>query len=787
MVAQRIYEDWADAYIEAGYSPVAVRKKAKGAANPDWNKHVPELPSEEYIDALKQKYGAGNIGLATGTRLRNGRLFSAIDVDHPGFSEFIKTVLRNYVSGKIGSKGLTAFCQADNGLKSAKLKAKGQKAFGVEMMIDTGMIVIPPSIHPNGNAYVWDETPLLDIEQNNLPVLDAVVYELIKRVVKYEAAWEIVESGATVKGHELMLALTASGIAHITDDLKWVADCLNALFHQDYKGNTAEETLEMLESAKEKGLGLKSRGEYAPDDTGPLPLGYLEDGRYVFLDQMRSLLLVESSNRLMTEGTLLNMAPMHFWLTNFPKRNMKGQIIGIDCRDAADSMMQLCRSKGGFDTSRVRGRGVWMDSNRAIVINWGDKPPQDSKYIYVCHLPLEARGEKEADIDAKIVLELFQQFNWSSPSEAYLLLGWAALAVICGVVDWRPHIFISGPKNAGKTTIILALMNLLEPVGIALDGQSTEAGIRQKTGPDSRPVILDEFESDQNVGRMKSVIKLIRSASSAKYSIARGTPDGKAMEFCIRSCFLMGAINPFMVTAADRSRIVVLKLHKHANDKTVSSRIAEMSHALDDVGPNWCKQVIKNTDYILKAIKTLQRVFPPCESRHALNMASLMAAAWVMLHQREMTEEDGHELLGEHTALINELAEAHEEDDAVECLNMLLGHRISDRSVGANLAMIKYEAHPNGEDYTFIKNELEDWGIRWTGDGFLVANSHPGIRKIFKDTLWDGGAWVSALQRVQGARKEKQKRFSGSVRSLAIWLPASHLSNDYVKMDYEGM
>lgn len=54
--------------------------------------------------------------------------------------------------------------------------------------------------------------------------------------------------------------------------------------------------------------------------------------------------------------------------------------------------------------------------------------------------------------------------------------------------------------------------NLLEKIVVALDGHSTEAGIRQKLGPDSRPVMLDELESDQNLGRMWQVIKLIRSS-----------------------------------------------------------------------------------------------------------------------------------------------------------------------------------------------------------------------------------------------------------------------------------
>lgn len=777
---REIYKSCANSFLDAGYNPVPVRQKKKGAANPDWNKHVPELPSEVEVAELKGRYADGNIGLATGTRLVTGRFFAAVDVDTPGFVSFVKKALRSYVSGKIGSKGLTVFCQADASLKSAKLKTKGKKDYGVELMIDTGMIVIPPSIHPNGNEYKWDGKSLLDLTHDDLPVLDAVTYAVIKHVVTNQCAWDIVEGGVDVQGNVPMLGLTASGVALLTDDLEWLAECLNALFHPDYDGDTKEkDTLRLLRTAKEKGLGAVSKayGQYVAADTGPLPLGYLEDGRYVFLDQGRSLLLMESSNRLTSEGTLMNMAPLHFWLQQFPRFSEAGKLIGVDCRQAADTLMQACRRLGGFDTTKVRGRGVYLDAKGRVIVNWGDKVPSDTKHVYVCYLPLTARSEEPVEVDPSKVLELFRQFRWSNPSEPYLVLGWAVLAVICGVLDWRPHLFISGRKNSGKTTLILALMSILEPIGIALDGQSTEAGIRQKLGPDSRPVMADEFESDQNVGRMKSVIKLIRSSSSAKYTIARGTPEGKALEFCIRSTFLLGAINPFTVTSADRSRIVVLTMQKHDNNKDISNKIAELSQALEDTGPSWCRLVIDNVHHILAAIKTMQRVFPPCESRHALNMASLLAGAWVILHQREMTGADAETLIVEHSEIIGRLADAHDEDDSVECLNALLGYQTKHGPIGVLLAMIKYSTNLSQP-----KIGLQEHGIRWEKDGFIVANSHPGIKKVFEGTLWAEGGWVSALARVDGAEKSGQLRFSGGVRSLSTWIPAKYITEDYEKL-----
>jgi len=577
-----------------------------------------------------------------------------------------------------------------------------------------------------------------------------------------------------------MLSLTASGIADLTDNLERLADCLNALFHPDYSGTTKSETLGMLQSAKEKNLG-RACFKYEPSDVGPLPFGYLDDGRYVFYDQRRSILLTEGSNRLITLGTLLNMAPEAYWIEQFPKFN-KNKLIGADATRAGDTLMEACCDKGGFDPSLVRGRGVYLDANRKVVVNWGQEIPQDSKYIYVCHLPLNMDDVRKDDVDALEILKFFELFNWNSPSAAYLLFGWVVTAVICGVLEWRPHLFLSGAKNTGKTTIVNALIAILEPIAIVLDGQSTEAGIRQKVGADSRPVILDEFESDQDVARMKRVIKLIRSASSANYAMARGTPEGKVLEFTLRSSFMLAAINPMATTTADQSRTVVLPLSKHNNDKKIALRISKAIEKFEGIGPSWCACVIDNIPHILGNIKVLRRVFPPSESRHALNMSILLAAAWTLLNQSEMTEDEADKIISKHKSLIDELAEVHEEDDSFDCLSALLEFSIEHSLLGAILSELRQLISQNGdrEHIQSSKHLIQKYGLRWEDGGFLVANSHRGVAEIYRGTLWETGGWVSSLPRLEGAKKHNLRRFSGDKRSRCTWIPADLIPDDYL-------
>lgn len=553
-----------------------------------------------------------------------------------------------------------------------------------------------------------------------------------------------------------------------------------ALLKEGYQGNLLAEIPEMVASGVAKGLHFKgnpAQDSYDPGSEGPLPMGYLENSSYIFFDQPRRLLIVETSNRLTTLATLMNMAPRSFWENRFPKLK-DGKFIGADSMLAGDVLMAACRQKGGFDPGQVRGRGVYLDNGK-VVVNFGDPVPEDVKHLYVCWLSVDIDVNQGAGFDAKSVFTLLQRFNWSNPSAAFLLMGWATLAPICGVLDWRPHVFITGSKNTGKSTIIGALERLLGATAIVLDGTSTEAGIRQKIGPDSRPVILDEFEADSNIPRMKNIVKLARSASSASGHIARGTPEGRALEFNIRSSFLFGAITPMAVTAADRSRIVVLPLEKHQSDPKVAEAIARDVADLAKVAPQWCGAAINQIENVLASIPLIRTVMPPCDSRHALNISSLLAGAWCILNRRAITEAEARALVTEHMAVINELVAAHDGDDATDCLNALLEHRVKDDLMLGNLlAYAKREKLGQADDRASLNRKLQTLGIKPEKGGFLIANSHRGLAEVFRGTIWEVGGWNASLGRLPDAEKTKQRRF-GDHRGEAVWLPASVIPDDY--------
>ena len=118
--------------------------------------------------------------------------------------------------------------------------------------------------------------------------------------------------------------------------------------------------------------------------------------------------------------------------------------------------------------------------------------------------------------------------------------------------------------GGGKTWV---LENLVRPVlaelALLAQGKTTEAGLRGELRLDARPVVFDEAESqnDADRARMQQVLDLARVASSEDGAdIIKGTRDGGATRYRIRSCFAFASVNLGLSQAADESRAVVLNI-----------------------------------------------------------------------------------------------------------------------------------------------------------------------------------------------------------------------------------
>ncbi len=761
------FGDTAREFQENGYAPIPLNGKQPLVTQ--WQSYSASnsRPSDSTLRSWIRNFSGANIGLVLGGLIDDAHRLAVIDIDDERFVGMLTAILGDDLVVKKGKKGASAFVRAHAELKTSRLTSP-TLGHVVDFLSNKSQTVVPPSIHPETKQpYTWVGRSLLDVDRDDLPEFSLRNFNLMKTIIESEHTAAILEGDTT---HWPVLQLSGQCVRH-GDDEEIVA-AISSLFPAGYDGDSLKELPGMVADAREKGWDNPSdSSDYDPGDAGPRPLGYTEQHTYIFYLPTRRQVIQLSPQQLTTPAGLLGLEEQEFWAERYPKFDKNGNPTGgFTSLIAGNSLMKACRRAGPFNMARVRGRGVWREGDRIIVNLTGDVP-EDAKNVYVSFDPVELDGTVSG-INTSGILDALSLPNWRNPGDPLLLLGWMFLAPICGVLDWRPHIFIVGARNTGKTTLVNGITKLLSPLAVSLDGQSTEAGIRQTVGPDSLPIILDEFESDGKTSRLLSVLKLARSASSAEGYVARGTPEGRALQFSIRSAFLFAAINPTIVGAADATRIIQLHLDRHDDNPEVARAFNQAMQEFEQYAPGWIKGAISFAPQVPKAVSTFIGEMPPGDSRHNKNIATLLAGAFLALEGRTPNPLDAAAWCEKYFDLIESHAEPHKDDDAEDCLNLLLAAMNEGDSFGTILATAAQQG--SGHNALPAVDALRNHGIKWVGDGFVVANKHPGLEAIFAKTRWEGNGWSASLLRIEGAVRREPERFNGP-RHRGVFIPASVL------------
>jgi len=170
-----IFSEYAPPYRKRGFYPRPIWHQTKACHIRNWPKSDPNFTSRE-LDEWLQHYASFGIGLLMGSPLPDGTTLGAVDVDHNDYVRVIRTLLRNPISGRVGSKGIAYFVRVAPGIANAKLSVKGEYAreYGqvVECLFHKCLCVIPPTTHPKtGRPYDWVGKPLLEVDFADLPLI----------------------------------------------------------------------------------------------------------------------------------------------------------------------------------------------------------------------------------------------------------------------------------------------------------------------------------------------------------------------------------------------------------------------------------------------------------------------------------------------------------------------------------------------------------------------------------------------------------------------------------------
>lgn len=514
----------------------------------------------------------------------------------------------------------------------------------------------------------------------------------------------------------------------------------------------------------------------------------VEGGRFFFLS--KSGKVRTTSHRDLNKPGIDTLFVGHTdWLIeNHASVDRKGKPNGGWEADAARSdLLRRCDAVGYFDPDKqIRGPGPWLNDDGELVVHCGDRVLRgtewtkagfrDGRYIYPTYprmmMPPSAPAEA---YEVQELMEFLGRWNWRwGECAPRVLIGWIFAALVCGALPWRPHIWVTGGRGQGKSTLESLIFGIL---GDALKRASdpTGAGVRNKLNGAALPVALDEVEFDPSNRRAQDCIELARIGSTDNQaSIVRADPSGGTNSWSIRACFYFTSVFHAPMKPQDRSRITVLELaplKDSSNKRFVQSQIAKFSK----MAPRFHARMISRWDTFQVNLLTYEEALSESfDGRVADQFGTLLAVAETMLEDEAADPREVKEFLAQLD--IKTHVDGDDMDDPEECLNRLLSWpadiwRSGDRHTIGSLVADAL-ATPLGE----TRRALPRLGIsiqppRGNPEYLAIANNHNNIERIYQDTRFALRGWIQAFKRMNGAETGRPTVNFAGVRSRAVFVP----------------
>lgn len=427
-------------------------------------------------------------------------------------------------------------------------------------------------------------------------------------------------------------------------------------------------------------------------------LGYLNGVNY-FLS-LDSGQIYPFNTAAMKSTSYLHLAPLEWFENRFPSKHdlLTQRKSGVHWDAVTSAMIRKSYSTGVWNPALEVGQGARMDNN-TVVFNTGKSLIVDGdtklhlrdyhgKYVYTIGSSARTPDYQNpfpADApEIRKLLDIIQDLDWRPENRqisAMALFGWIAVGPICGILPWRPHLWLDGPRGAGKSWIINHIVApALGQYRFLVKSNSTESGIRNMLHARAVPLIFDEAEGEDGRDkiRMDDIIKLARhSATEGDSVVAQGTPGGQGQRhFSIASTFLLSSITPQLEAAADRSRFAkahlaggkeladfVRDIEGPAHDLLTQSfsdrMIARMLLRARDYTPTWRMMVEALTYHPGNRKKAFM------ERRIADVYGTFAAGAWLLLKEGAPADRDeAYRFIHEEFSVIEEISEFSSEVSA---------------------------------------------------------------------------------------------------------------------------
>ena len=517
------------------------------------------------------------------------------------------------------------------------------------------------------------------------------------------------------------------------------------------------------------------------------PLGY-DHGTLYFLSSITNEVITVTPSAMSKKTVLFSLAPLDYWEQEYAGRS------GINVDLVCNELIQQCQKVGPYDPYRLRGRGAWFDKGR-VVLHLGDRLIVDGAQVGTDEIPSHFIYESRAHVgnanatpltanESKEIVDMMKMLSFTNLASHQFLAGWCMIATICGALDWRPHIWVTGPAGSGKSWVMEnMIIPLLGDSKVHALGKSSEAGIRQMLNGDALPVVIDEAESDEKSQKdaMQAILTLMRQSSSESgASIYKGSITGKSVQYCIRSCFLLSSIGVGTKNHADETRVTPLNLRPDRSPNATArfEWLIKRVNAL--LSPEYCERLRARAIKMIPVIRKNKTILSRYISSHMINSTrmadqygSLLAGTYALLSDDVLNEDTIVDFV--------KILETREDDsdvievaDHTECLQVIMqsptqlrssppNYFVYDCTIGELIGIQSCNAKNPGITLDEVDRHLRSMGIRYKDDTRMVhfALKHTGLQKILRDTPWCDN-YSDMLRRIDGAQVDKVKTTYGA-------------------------
>jgi len=538
-------------------------------------------------------------------------------------------------------------------------------------------------------------------------------------------------------------------------------------------------------------------------------LGYNHDEYFYLSYSKKQVVSMKASAHNI--NNFLQLAPMDFW------EQTNGGLTGGKLSQAiTNNLLAQSHAFGTFDEEKIRGIGAWFDDGKTV-IHMGDClkidgekikiPEYEGSYIYELANHTEIfDDETTANVkEASDIMKVFNLLPLKNLSHQKLLAGWCVVAPICGILPWRPHVWLTGQAGVGKSySVDNIVIPMIGSIALQVVSEASEAGIRQLLGKDARPVINDETEAENKsaLEKLQNKILLARASSSeSSATIVKGSANHKAVSFKVRSCFMFSSINVNLQMQSDISRFTVIDFNdkKKINPENFEQLKKNINKYLDKKN---CSRVRARTIKMIPVIRENISVFAKVgaelfdSQRDADQYAAMLAGYCSLISDDVITEAAAAELI--KAMQVGVEVEKEERNDSEKCLDAILQGEIriefEDMRKSRMLSigeLIGIANDPENDPQNFggemnssisitcdeAQTFLRRCGIKTDIEFVYIANDHKKIREFLTNSPWEN-KWRPVLKRLSEDTESVSLTWPDKTRGRATKIPMSVISGE---------